>query len=76
MDQRRSRSSHYKQNRSSAQATAYSNEFNRVMQSAYQELAKDLKRKNLTPCVVCSLRTKEIVHESGIVDIFFTCSVL
>lgn len=46
------------------------------MQLAYMELAKDLTRKKLTPCVVCSLRTKEIVHEDGTVDVFFTCSVL
>mmetsp|Transcript_3868 Transcript_3868/g.5157 ORF Transcript_3868/g.5157 Transcript_3868/m.5157 type:complete len:220 (+) Transcript_3868:1386-2045(+) len=62
--------------KSSHMATAHSNEFNRVMQRAYMELAADLTRQKLTPCVVCSLRTQETIHEDGTVDVFFTASVL
>ena len=40
------------------------------------ELAADLTKKNLTPCVVCSLRTNETVHDDNTVDVFITCSIL
>lgn len=46
------------------------------MQSAYKELASDLIKRKLTPCVVCSLRTQEKIHDDNSVDVFFTCSIL
>ena len=42
---------------SQKEAMMLSNEFNRVMQTAYKELAADLIKEKLTPCVVVALRT-------------------
>ena len=30
--------------------------FTRIMQGAYMELACDLRKKKLTPCIICALR--------------------
>ena len=46
------------------------------MQRAYLELSNDLIKKNLTPCVVVSLRTQEKIHDDNTVDVFFSCSIL
>lgn len=76
MEARKHHRRRYGGNKSSQIATVHTNEFNWVMQRAHMELAADLTRKKLAPCIICSLRTEENVHEDGTVDIFFTASVL
>ena len=54
-------------------------EFNRILQGAFMELASDLVKKGLAPCIVSSLKFQEKMHTSGnsnFFDIFFTCSVM
>ena len=56
--------------------SAIENEFNRILQGAYLELASDLIKKGLAPCVVSSLKFQEKIHDNNFFDIFFTCSIM
>ena len=40
------------------------------------ELASDLIKQGLAPCVVCSLKFQEKIHNNNFIDIFFTCSIM
>ena len=50
--------------------------FNYLMQQAHLELVQSIIQKGLTPCVVCSLKSKVKIHDNCLVDIIFNCAVL
>lgn len=45
------------------------------MQFAYLELASDLVKNNLAPCLVTALRSQFIIHDSKDVDIIYTMTL-
>ena len=76
LQKNKSRQTSHSYKHSNQDEFAIESEFNRIIQGAYMELASDLIKKGLAPCVVSCLRFQDKMHDNSFFDIFFTCNVM